>query len=85
MRALALQSCDDLPRPISSQPEAFRGQSREAQQISERTSEVLFHLSKANTYESAKIDAIKRLTKTLLGDEPLYVFDGSLPCVSLHK
>jgi hypothetical protein len=61
MPAFALQSTDDHSRLIPRQREASRAQSREAQQISERTSDVLSHLSKTKTYESAEIDAIKRL------------------------
>jgi hypothetical protein len=61
MPAFALQSANDLSRSISRQPEAFRAQSPEAQQISKHTSDVLSHLSKTKTYESAEIEAIKRL------------------------
>ena len=61
MPAFALQSAVACPRLIRRQPEAFMAQSPEAQQISARTSDVLSHLSKTKTYESAAIDAIKLL------------------------
>jgi hypothetical protein len=61
MPAFALQSADDFSRLIRRPREDFRAQSPEAQVISARTSDVLSHLSKTKTYESAEIDAIKRL------------------------
>ena len=71
MPAFALQSAVACPRLIRRQPEAFMAQSPEAQQISARTSDVLSHLSKTKTYESAAIDAIKLLLEHGSGDASL--------------